>query len=259
MKIIAVVSAKGGVGKTTVTANLATALARQSGKTVVAVDLDPQNALGLHFGIPPRELRGLSRATLASQEWRNACFEQGFGIYVLPYGVVTEDDRMALEAHIDGHPDWLVRHLRSLDLPPDAIALLDTPPGPSVYMRQALGAAQLTIIVMLADAASYATLPLMQRLVQTYCAPRADFGDCLYIVNQVNNARQLSKDITRVMRQNVGDHLAGTIHEDQAVCEALAYDKNTLDYDPSSQATHDFIACAERVAASLAKIQKAAQ
>ncbi|MGZ7236532.1 ParA family protein, partial [Streptococcus pyogenes] len=45
VKRIAVVSAKGGVGKTTVTANLATALALQGAAPVAAFDLDPQNAL----------------------------------------------------------------------------------------------------------------------------------------------------------------------------------------------------------------------
>ena len=50
MKILTIASAKGGVGKTTVTENLAMALARQTGRTVLAVDLDPQNALALHLG-----------------------------------------------------------------------------------------------------------------------------------------------------------------------------------------------------------------
>lgn len=50
MRRIAVINQKGGVGKTTTTANLGAALAR-SGWRVLLVDLDPQAHLSLHFGV----------------------------------------------------------------------------------------------------------------------------------------------------------------------------------------------------------------
>ncbi len=46
---LAVCSSKGGVGKTTVAANLAVALARRG--RVLAVDVDPQDSLGRAFGV----------------------------------------------------------------------------------------------------------------------------------------------------------------------------------------------------------------
>jgi chromosome partitioning protein len=46
---LAVCSSKGGVGKTTMTANLAVALARRG--RVLAVDVDPQDSLGRAFGV----------------------------------------------------------------------------------------------------------------------------------------------------------------------------------------------------------------
>ena len=50
MRRIVVTNQKGGVGKTTTTANLGAALARRGSK-VLLVDLDPQAHLSLHFGI----------------------------------------------------------------------------------------------------------------------------------------------------------------------------------------------------------------
>ncbi|WP_461466093.1 cellulose biosynthesis protein BcsQ [Melaminivora sp.] len=248
MKIITVASAKGGVGKTTVTESLAVALSRQTQRIVLAMDLDPQNALALHLGVDPQELRGWSRSSLAGMHWRDVCFECQPGLFVLPFGVITEQDRAELEAQIHADPDWLATRLQALGLPEDALVLLDTPPGPTTYGQQALTVAQWVLVVMLADAGSYATLPMMQRLVQTYCTPRPDFAEALYLINQLNSARQLSQDILRVLREGVGQSFIGVIHLDEGVAEALALGTSVLDHAPQSLARHDIMNCAAAIA-----------
>ncbi len=56
-KIIAIISWKGGVGKTTSTVNLG-AYIHMQGKRVCVVDLDPQHSLSNHLGVFPGQLKG---------------------------------------------------------------------------------------------------------------------------------------------------------------------------------------------------------
>jgi len=255
MKVITVVSAKGGVGKTTLAANLASVLAA-SGRRVIAVDLDPQNALRLHFGIPLDTIDGLSRATLSGDPWQTVMFDGVDGVTVLPYGAVVEDDRRRFETHIDREPQWLAQSLEALSLDATDIVIVDTPPGSSVYTRTALTAANFALNVVLADAASYAAIPQMERMIESYAAPRPDFGGEGYVVNQVDQSRQLTKDVLKVLRNMLGNRLfPGVIHADEGVSESLACDTTLIHYDPLSQAAADLRTCGDWLVSAIDSVQ----
>jgi chromosome partitioning protein len=74
MRKIAVLNQKGGVGKTTTVVNTAAALAAM-GLKVVAVDLDPQAHLTIHFGLEPETIQSGSYGVLTQSK--------GFGEAVL--------------------------------------------------------------------------------------------------------------------------------------------------------------------------------
>ena len=252
MPVIAVIGAKGGVGKTTVAANLSATLA-QAGHPVLAVDLDPQNALRFHLATDREACElGLAAAAAGQAGWSEVLHPGRHGVVLLPFGSVDDEDQVALERHLAEHPGWLGEVLGRFLLPSGTLVLLDTPPGPSVYLQQALRIASINVVTVLPDAGSFATLPLIERMVGKYCRGRADFIANLCLVNQVDVSHRLNRDVLAALRVEWADDLLGVVHEDQAVCEALASASDVRGYEPLCQAADDFTRCAQRLLERLA-------
>lgn len=251
MVILSVVSAKGGVGKTTITANMAMALS--AGRNVVAVDLDPQNALRLHLGVASEEIDGVGRATLEERNWKSCLFRGKSGPYILPYGNLNEGDRDAFEVHLSSHPGWLTEGVAGLGLGGQDLVVIDTPPGPSLYQQQALRVANYVLVVIHADPASYATLPAMESILQKYCDGRPGFYGSSFLLNNVPPGSNLARDVVRVVRADMGDRLVpNVVHQDEAVKEALAFDQLVLQYAPHSEAARDIGQIADWLSKQLA-------
>ena len=124
MVILSVVSAKGGVGKTTLGANLAHSIAKE--RNVFALDLDPQNALRLHFSSGSRELDGVARAELGHRPW-GSCVRQPQKPFVMPFGAVTDEDVEKFEKRLKDQPDRLMAELHALPLQASDLVIVDTP------------------------------------------------------------------------------------------------------------------------------------
>jgi cellulose synthase operon protein YhjQ len=240
MSVVGIVSMKGGVGKTSTTANLASALVSILGPGRVSViDLDPQNALHWHFGLTGLEQAGICEQSRAGTAMHDVARETSFDVRCIPYGAGAEEDRDAFETLLARDPSWLARMIESNDLDNNSVVLIDTPPGPSVYLRQVFACADLVLVVLLADAASYATIPAMEAFASEMMET-ARHVENIYILNQVDATEPLTRDIANLLRQRLGPKLAPiAVHRDEAVCEALAFQQPVLVYDPHGQASHD--------------------
>lgn len=240
MSVVGVVSMKGGVGKTSLTANLAAALSAKLGSgRVSVVDLDPQNALHWHFGLQDPETEGVCRQSVRGEDWGGVRLASDFEVECLPYGAASEPDREAFEALLGAQPSWIGDHIKQAGLDEDRVVLIDTPPGSTVYLRQVFACADLVLIVLLADAGSYATIPAMEswldEMSSVYPHPRT-----IYVLNQVDRSDSFNRDVADLLQRHLGERLAPIgIHSDEAVSEALAFQQPVLAYDPYGQASHD--------------------
>ncbi|MDI6869861.1 MAG: response regulator [Bacillota bacterium] len=103
-KVVAVFSAKGGVGKTTLAANLAVALATDFKARVALVDLDLQfGNVGVIMDIaPPRTIADLVREKSLDPELLDSYLvDHPSGVRILPAPLRPEQAEMVTGAHVD--------------------------------------------------------------------------------------------------------------------------------------------------------------
>ncbi len=235
MQIIAFISGKGGVGKTTLAANMAVALVQRK-KKVLLIDLDPQNAQKHHLSMDPDEIAGLVREGIAP----TSIFESPFEVSFIPFGRVTDAELQAFETHLRQDTDWVAASIHSLDAFVFDYVLLDTPPGPSVYLHQALTAATHAIVVLLADAASFATIGHISSLVHQCTHDRPNFSGMHMLINQMPLHSKLGHQVQSALYSHYpGQMIPASVHRDPRVSQALAFERPVLQYEPGCKASLD--------------------
>jgi cellulose synthase operon protein YhjQ len=215
--IVALASLVPGVGRTTLAANLASALSRRG--RCAAVDLDPKADLERHFGAVATVPGG--DASLV--RWTAS------GIGCVPFGA---DPALALE---------------SLAASCD-VALLDTPADPrSEHLQQALAEADEVLVVVRPDARSIgavrATEELLARVRRAWRRRRAR-----YLVNHFDARRRLDRDAVAALRSLVGARLVPVfVQQDEAVRAAFASARPLEEVAPGSQVVADLAALAREI------------
>ena len=239
MKIITICSAKGGVGKTTMTANLGAGLA-QRGLPVVLIELDPKNALHWHLGgLDQIQMPGLSAVGVFQRTLKNTLYVSAYGVDFIPYGLIDEAGRHGFERVLSQDENWLKRNLCEAGFSDETVVLLDTPSGASVYLKQALYCTDFALLLLMADVASYATVSALESILQHYSKKNPRFLGSVFLLNQANSS-QLSHDVQVILQSyHPGCVLPHAVRRQPEVEEALAFERPLLYYSPDSNAARD--------------------
>jgi cellulose synthase operon protein YhjQ len=263
MPLIAFASPKGGVGKTTLAANTAHEFARL-GYRVVALDLDAQNALGMHFGADPYERAGfitsLKDHADPRRAWQAHLQETPSGISLLPHGHATFAQTFAINADLISEPELLLAPLRDILQDPQVVIVADTPPGPGVASSVIAAILDYMVVVLLSDAASIVQLPKidgkgMYRGTSGTPFPIERIG---FVVNQIDMRSRLSRAAAEAAERHLGSRLLGRVYRDEHVPEALARQASVADYAPASKAAQDMTSIAVKIVEAVAPRHDAA-
>lgn len=221
MKVIALQGLKGGVGCTTVTANLASALTQAEFKVLV-IDLDPQNDLRLHFAMPWQDGSGWSRFSEPEQHLAELAFRDHDGVYFMPFG----DSATDLYAY-----HWLTRIQDKPLLQQFDFVLLHLGKWQAVGSEVARQQANLTLFIANADIICFSLFNHQQLQMS---------ANDVVLINKFNVLSDIEKDIARLWRSQQQRVVPCVIHQDEAAREAIAFKDTAVNNAPESLFRADF-------------------
>ncbi|MDJ0388679.1 cellulose synthase operon protein YhjQ/BcsQ [Roseomonas sp. E05] len=260
MPLIAFASPKGGVGKTTLVANVAHAL-RRAGRIVLALDLDPQNALRLHFGLPLHDTAGFTADLVRQPDWRRLVRPTPAGVMLLPHGAT--DLRAALEQAValERDPALLGGPLREMLSDPRLLVLADLPPGPSQPLAVVAPLASVIVTVLQSEAISAAVLGEVEsgRFLGSGTMAALIAGRLQFVLNGVDLRSRLSRTAAEALARHLGARLLGAVSRDEAVGEAQAHMRLVHDMAPGSAAAADIAQVAHVIETLLPVAQEAGE
>jgi chromosome partitioning protein len=165
-RVLAVVSQKGGVGKTTTSVNLAAAFARRGLKTLI-VDVDPQGAvrygIGLRRGHPTY---GFADYLMGERQLREVILPTALPwLRAILVGAVTEATNHEEYHRLVAETSLLGDLLRTARERCD-IVVVDTPPGLGPVVLQALRGSQHVIVPLQTEPLALQTTPQILRGIQ---------------------------------------------------------------------------------------------
>lgn len=237
MSVVCFCSPKGGVGKTSLSINVAGVLAR-SGLRVLAVDLDVQNSLRLHAGIQLADDRGWAHCLVYGRSIREGVLPGGGNLLVLPFGQVNGAQLHAVSDHLARNENWLASTLAPF-VERGFVVVIDTPPGPSVFLDQTRPFSTLDIVVLQADATSVSLLSTVESQSFLGPAPEGIQRQVRYVFNLVDLRRKLTRDVVALLRRRLGQAMLGTVNYDDSFGEAVAHQQLVIDRAPTSKAAAD--------------------
>jgi chromosome partitioning protein len=251
MKILAIVNQKGGVGKTTTTAQLAWGLANR-GYKVLAIDLDPQGNLSAGMGAvikagTPTVMEWLGLNRDGKETPADKIIQHCDGVDLIPANIYLDSGETELLQRYTREL-CLIRHIRRVRGGYDYV-LIDCRPSLGLLTVNALTAANEVIVPIKSD---FYSLQVLEQLLDTvteirlHCNPKLQYnGFLITMLDSRRNTTEFLSVLTAVAGAAGGKVYTTRIRLSAAAADAPGAAQSVYEYKPKSIAAADYNAFTE--------------
>ena len=260
MRVIAVVNQKGGCGKTTVSINLASALAELGHRTLL-VDMDPQSHCAVGLAVPEEQIEQSIYDVLISTS-RNEpirlteiLWQISDRLELAPASI----DLAAFEQQMAGVAERecsLRNVLDGLENEFDFV-IVDCPPAVGLLTFSALRTATDAIVPVETGYFSLHGLSKQLETLKVLCGRCNHHVNVRVLASMYDLRTKMAREILGELRAHFADKMfKTTVNFNTKLKEAASFGQPISEYDPASKGQADFSALAEEIVASDAKQQR---
>ncbi len=245
MRVISIINQKGGVGKTTTTANLAHALAL-AGKKVTVLDIDPQGHLCSSYGINNREYVGMDEVLLEQSPIDEYLIDIRPNLRLVPAGADLLQIEQLAESGIKKGArlrDALHNQLQDQDF-----ILIDCPPASGLLAVNALLASQEVLIPVTGDYLALEGLSFLMSTIRNFEKKLDHHLKEWIVMTRYHRRRRLPKEVLAKILDYFPDQVYAThVRETAALAECPGTGKTIFEYRASDNGAKDYRCLAEDV------------